>query len=176
MEHTPPTNAPQLSYSRVFAAVRAKASQSAPRVCSGRLLLTPFRNLCPDFVADLPHARPLFFVRSGQGRRIGKTPVHTFGDARENWTFLSAGFIANGDDVGKKFSRFEDIEHRLRFLLRNIDADFLHRFDHERIQRSRSSPALCASKTSPHRWLSQASAIWLRALLWTQMKRTFDFI
>src|SRR6267143_3956785 len=39
-----------------------------------------------------------------------------------------------------------------------------------------SSPALVASKNSPHRLLSNAAAIWLRALLWTQMKRTFFFI
>src|SRR5512137_259818 len=38
-----------------------------------------------------------------------------------------------------------------------------------------SRPALWASKRSLQRWFIQASAIWLRALLWMQTKRTFSF-
>ena len=38
-----------------------------------------------------------------------------------------------------------------------------------------SRPALSASKRSPQRWFIQASAIWLRALLWMQTKSTFFF-
>lgn len=38
-----------------------------------------------------------------------------------------------------------------------------------------SNPALWASKQSPHISLSNAAAIWLRALFCTQMKRTFFF-
>src|SRR5215831_621776 len=38
-----------------------------------------------------------------------------------------------------------------------------------------SRPALCASNCSPQIWLRNASAIWLRALLWMQMKRTSLF-
>src|SRR5471032_2372738 len=39
-----------------------------------------------------------------------------------------------------------------------------------------SSPALCASNSSPQIWFRKASAIWLRALLWMQTNRTFFFI
>src|SRR5688500_17354518 len=39
--------------------------------------------------------------------------------------------------MGKEFAGFEDIEDGLRFLLRDIDPDFLHCFDHEGIERSR---------------------------------------
>jgi len=38
-----------------------------------------------------------------------------------------------------------------------------------------SSPALCASKNSPQTSVSNAAAIWLRALFCTQIKRTFLF-
>ena len=38
-----------------------------------------------------------------------------------------------------------------------------------------SNPALWASKYSPHISLSNAAAIWLRALFCTQIKRTFFF-
>ena len=62
--------------------------------------------------------------------------MHSFGDARKNGTTLGARFIADGDDMGKKFAGFEDLEDSLRFLLGNIDPHFLHRFDHEWIQRA----------------------------------------
>jgi len=38
-----------------------------------------------------------------------------------------------------------------------------------------SSPALYAAKNSPQVWFIIAAAIWLRALLWTQINRTFCF-
>src|SRR5450432_2012461 len=39
-----------------------------------------------------------------------------------------------------------------------------------------SSPALCASNSSPQSCFRNASAIWLRALLWMQTNKTFFFI
>jgi len=58
----------------------------------------------------------------------------------------------------------------------DVNAGLLHDFDDRGLTVPGSSPALCASKDSGHRWLSQASAIWLRALLWMQTKRTLFFI
>src|SRR5688572_31220136 len=63
--------------------------------------------------------------------------MEALSDAREDGTFLGAGLIANGHDVGDELPGLEDVENGLRFLFGNIDPDFLHRFDHERIQRSR---------------------------------------
>ena len=66
--------------------------------------------------------------------------MQPFGDAGKNRAALGARFIADGDDVRKQFAGFEDIEDGLRFLLGNIDPHFLHRFDHERIQRPGLEP------------------------------------
>ena len=44
------------------------------------------------------------------------------------------------------------------------------------LSRAGSSPALCASNSSPQIWFRNASAIWLRVLLWMQTNRTFFFI
>ena len=57
-----------------------------------------------------------------------------FRDAWKNGAAFRAGLIANCDDIAEQLPRFENIEDRLRLLLGNIDPDFFHRFDDERIQ------------------------------------------
>lgn len=54
-------------------------------------------------------------------------------EARKDWASLSFRFAANRNHVLKHLSRFPDIEHRLCFISTNVDADFAHRFDRERI-------------------------------------------
>lgn len=94
----------------------------------------PHFDFFPDFVPDFSHAGHFFFMRANQGGGIAKTPVKTFGDAGKDRATLGAGFIANGNDMAEEFARFEDVEDRSRFFVRNVDADFLHRLDDERIQ------------------------------------------
>src|SRR5436190_6398583 len=52
----------------------------------------------------------------------------------EDWATARHGLAANSDDVGKELARLENIEHGLRFVLRNIEAGLAHHFHHERIQ------------------------------------------
>jgi hypothetical protein len=63
--------------------------------------------------------------------------VQAFGDAGKDWAALGARFVADGDDAGEKLPGLEDIEDGACFLLRKIDADFLHCFNDERIQDAR---------------------------------------
>jgi hypothetical protein len=91
----------------------------------------------PDLVANLAHLTEFFFFGAGDRRRIGEAPVQSFCRAGKDGTFLSAGFIANGDDVSEKLPRLEDIKDGLGFLLRDVDAGFLHDLDSQRIKRAR---------------------------------------
>jgi hypothetical protein len=99
--------------------------------------LAPRFDLFSDFVPDFSDTGHFLVVRAGERGRIAETPVKTFGHAGKNRTTLGAGFIANGDHVAKKLARLEEVENSARFLLRNIDARFPHRFNHERIQNAR---------------------------------------
>jgi hypothetical protein len=69
-------------------------------------------------------------------RWIWKGPMQTLSRPWKNRTAGRFGFRTYGDDVGEKQTCLEDIEHSLRFLFRDIDADFAHHFDRERIQRA----------------------------------------
>ena len=70
--------------------------------------------------------------------------MHSRRGARENRTFLRAGFVADGNDVGEELAGFEDIEDSLSFLARNIDPGFRHHLHRERVQRARfEAGALC---------------------------------
>lgn len=51
-------------------------------------------------------------------------------------TFLGATFIANGNDISESLPRFQNIRDGLCFLVRDIDSDFTHRFDHQWIERA----------------------------------------
>ena len=57
--------------------------------------------------------------------------------ARENWTALSFGFAAHRHHILKHLAGFPDVENSLRFLSRQIDPDFLHYYNGERIEDAR---------------------------------------
>ena len=58
------------------------------------------------------------------------------GRSGKDRTFLRASFVADRNDVSKELSGFKDIEDRLRFLVRNIDADFRHYLYRNRVERA----------------------------------------
>ncbi len=62
--------------------------------------------------------------------------MQTLGDAGKYRTAVGARLITDGDDVWEKLPALENIEDALRFLFGNIDADFAHRFDRDRIERA----------------------------------------
>ncbi len=68
-------------------------------------------------------------MRAGERGRIWKTPVQSRRYSGKDGTALGAGLVADCDDVGEKFARFEDAEHGLSLILRNINPDLAHRFD-----------------------------------------------
>ncbi len=99
-----------------------------------------------DLVADFTCAGEALFTRAGERGRIWKTPVQSLGHASKDGTTLRTALVADRDHVGEQFARFENVEHGLRLILRNIDPDLAHRFDCQRIELPGSSPALCGSK------------------------------
>src|SRR5438067_9298321 len=100
-----------------------------------------------NLLQDLACSRHLFFVRSSKLRRIGKWPVQPCGYPREHRAALRFGFTANCNYVGKQLTGFEDVKDRLRSNARDIDPDFLKRFDCQRVECSRfESGALCVKK------------------------------
>ena len=58
------------------------------------------------------------------------------GHAGEDRATLRFRFTANGDNKCKELIAFENIEHCLRLVSRNVDPDFSQRFDGQRIQRA----------------------------------------
>jgi len=89
----------------------------------------------------------LFFMRSSELRWIGKWPVQPCGYTREHRAALRFGFTANCNYVGKQLPGFDDVKDRLRLDARDVDPDFLKRFDRQRVEYSRfESGALCLKR------------------------------
>ena len=132
-----------------FLVLRTQLEASwATRVCAtlGRCfgdtdLIAPLLNLFPNDVANLADALQTLFVSAGQCRRIGKAPMNPLRDAWEDRASLRTGTIADRDDVGEKLSAAEHVEDAFRRVGGNVEADLLHRLNHERVQRSRFQPS-----------------------------------
>src|ERR1043165_7612059 len=115
-----------------MAPVPANTSANVP-MNSAAYFFTPLLDLRPDIIADRPGLLQAFFMAAGCLRRIRKWPVQPRCDSWKNWAALRLAFAAYRDHVLEELPGFPDIEHRLSFLLRKIDADFPHHFHHERI-------------------------------------------
>src|ERR1700722_17211861 len=87
-----------------------------------------------DGVADLAGLGEFFVVSAGKAGGIGKAPVQTLGDAGKNGTALGVGFVANSNDIGKYFARFDVVEDGFGLISRNVETDFVHRFDDDGIE------------------------------------------
>ena len=74
-------------------------------------------DLIVDLVPDAARLVHLLFESAAELRWIGKRPVQPRCHAGEDWAPFGFRFVANGDDVGEQFARFENIEHGLRFVL-----------------------------------------------------------
>src|SRR6188472_4150359 len=97
---------------------------------------------------------------------------------RENRTASCFGLAAHGDHVGEYVLRgLPNIEDGLRLVARDVDSipRSCNASNAKGFRTPGSNPALWASKKSLHISLSNAAAIWLRALFCTHMKRTFFF-
>lgn len=68
---------------------------------------------------------------------------------REIGTTFCFRFAANRNNMGKKLTRLEDVEHGLRFVLGNIHPDFTENFDRERIEHARFKPGALRVKEFP---------------------------
>ena len=60
--------------------------------------------------------------------------------SRENRAAFPFGFAAHRNHEFENLARFPNIEHGLRLLLRDIDPNFPHYFDDERIDRAGFEP------------------------------------
>ena len=118
-----------------------------------------------DLIADSTCPLQAFLVGPCEFGRIVKWPVQPSSYAVENWTTFSLGLTANRHHELEYLSGFPNVEDALRYVLRDIDSEFLKRLNGQWIDCAGSNPALCASKNSPHISFNRAAAIWLRALL-----------
>jgi hypothetical protein len=116
----------------------------------------------------------LLLMRSSKLRRIGKWPVQPFGYTREHRTTLRFGFTANCNYVRKELPRFEDVKDRLRPNARNVDPDFLKRFDRQRVKCSRlESCVLCLKKVATNPVEKRCGHLAARAVMDTNEKDVF---
>ena len=116
----------------------------------------------------------LLFMRSSKLRRIGKWPVQPFGYTREHRATFRFGFTANCNYVRKELPRFEDIENRLRPGARDVDPDFLKRFDRQRVECSRfESGALCLKKLAANPVEKRCAHLAARAVMDANEKDIF---
>jgi len=76
------------------------------------------------------------FARSAERCRIREEPMQSFRDAGKDRATLRARFVADRDDVGEEVAGPENIEDSARLVLRDVDPDFLKRFDRERVERA----------------------------------------
>jgi len=116
----------------------------------------------------------LLFRRSSKLRRIGKWPVQPFGYTREHRATFRFGFTANCNYVRKELPRFEDIENRLRPGARDVDPDFLKRFDRQSVECSRFEPgALCLKKLAANPVEKRCGHLAARAVMDANEKDVF---
>ena len=75
-------------------------------------------------------------MRAGELRRIIEWPMQSGGNARENRATFRLGFAANRHYKLERLAGFQNIEHALGGVLRDVDSEFLERFDNDRIDRA----------------------------------------
>lgn len=90
-------------------------------------------------------------MASLETRRIRKSPVDWGSHAWKDGTALSARFIADGDDARECLAGFDHVVDGLRLVPGNIDADFLHCFDDDRIEVAGLNAGRCATGTGSAR-------------------------
>src|SRR5262249_5123443 len=118
----------------------------------GAMLFVEIFDSRANLLQNLAYPRHLFFMGSSKVRWIGKWPVQPLRFTCEQRTALRFGLTANCNYVGKQLPGFEDVRDRLCSDTRDVDPNFLKRFHHQRVKRSRlESGALCLKKlaTSP---------------------------
>src|ERR1044072_2363663 len=98
-----------------------------PLFCARNLLSSVSDNERPQLLVDLVSclakcAQPRFLITVRSGR-IFETPMEAFRVRRKHWTLLVC-VVAHIDDVIKVLAN--DLLHRLRVLLRDIDPAFPH--------------------------------------------------
>jgi hypothetical protein len=113
------------------------SGQVADPLCGdGAEFGTPFFDFGFDGVPDLTGAGKLLSVAALESGRVWKTPVQARGSAWEDWAAFRAGLVANSHNVSEAFAGVDHVFHRFGFILGNVDADFLHGFNHDWIQPS----------------------------------------
>jgi hypothetical protein len=96
----------------------------------GAPLLDPGFNAVPDFAGA---GEPLLMAPPEAGW-IGEAPMQTSRDAGEDRTALGAALVTDGDNVGEALAGLEGIENGFCSVAGDVDTDFPHRLDHNRIE------------------------------------------
>src|SRR5439155_21050719 len=91
-------------------------------------------------ITDFKYACEAFFACAAERSWIRKTPVQSLGHASKDGTTPRTALVADRDHVGEQLAGFENIEHGLSLILRNIHPDLAHRFHCQRIERAGFQP------------------------------------
>jgi hypothetical protein len=104
----------------------------------------PLLHFAFDGIADFAGARELVGVAAAQRRGVGKVPVELGPGPRKDGASFGVGVVANSNDVGKIFAEFEDVRDAPGLVAGNVNADFMHGFDDNRIEFARlNAGAVC---------------------------------
>ena len=114
--------------------------ESANRL-NGTRLVAPHFKAGANLVADFARAGKALFVCAAERGWIWKTPVQSLGHTGKDRAALGAAFVADRDHVGEQFAGFENVEHGLSLILRNINPNLAHRFDRQRVESPRFEPS-----------------------------------
>src|SRR5260370_37693855 len=95
--------------------------------------VAPDFNARANLVADFACAGEALFACTAERARIWKAPVQSPGHPGKDRAAFGATFVTYCDYVGEQLAGFENVEHGLSLILRNIHLDLAHRFDCQRI-------------------------------------------
>ncbi len=92
-----------------------------------------------DFIAHPPRLLQLLLVGPRKRRRVVEALRYALSNAGGNGTALGS-LVADGDDPRVQLAALGHIPHGLRWLARQIDPDFSHDLDDERVDCCRLEP------------------------------------
>ena len=96
--------------------------------------ITPGFDLRLNVVTNFAGPLQALLVCPGKRRRIRETPMQSVRNTRKDRTPCSLRFVANCNDVREELTALENVKHRLRLIVRNIDSYLVHHLNSEGIE------------------------------------------
>src|SRR5579872_1486968 len=101
------------------------------------MTIAPFADPVVNGVANGPHLLQNLLRRSRESRGIGEAPVLALSVAGNDRATFGTGLVADGDDIIVPAFHDAEIVDAFGRILRDVDSDLAHCFNHDRIQAAR---------------------------------------